>query len=289
MKELYTVEADDGRTFDTSGEFTIQSVTTNKYLYCDFSKGNKITLSSDHPSYFLFVARADGFNSAENWGAILFNRSPVSPTSVEKYRLKIEENTNPTANVIAVQDGTPTWRRGTGAFMFYKNSDGTYRIASPEIGLSGTPTIFIGIDRDTYSKVLTTIAPGVQSENWKIQFTGKGFMNINVADIKPPTIISGSVLTLPPIDAGGILGISTPSPYKDAQWFETRNNTPTSLTFTPGPVPPMFVPTSVDTPSPSPAADNSMWIWIGVGVGVFFLLILFFMLLKKKPAQPIKR
>jgi hypothetical protein len=284
MKELYTVEADDGTTIQAGGEFTIQSVHSNKYMYCDLAKGSKIVLS-DKPSYFKFQKGGDGFNSAENWGAIVFNRSPMSPTAVELYKLRIEENTNPTANVIAVQEGTPTWRKGTGAFMFYRNSDGSHRIASPEIGLSGTPTIFIGIDRDTYSTISTTIAAGVQPENWIITYTGKQAIS---ATVSPPTIISGSVLTLPPIDAGGILGNSTPSPYKDAQWFETRNNAPTALTFAPGAVPPMFTPPTTTSPD-TPAADNSMWIWIGVGAGVFFLLILLFMLLKKKPAQPIKR
>ena len=285
MKELYTVEADDGTTIQAAGEFTIQSKRSNKYMYCDFSKGSKITLS-DHPSYFKFQKGGDGFNSAENWGAIVFNRSPMSPTSRELYKLRIEENTNPTANVIAVQDGTPTWRKGTGAFMFYKNSDGSYRIASPEIGLSGTPTIFIGVDRDTYSTISTTIAPGVNPENWIITYTDKPAIS---ATVSPPTIITGGTISLPPVDVGGILGNSTPSPYKDAQWFETRNNTPTSLTFTPGPVPPMFTPPTTTSPDTPAAEDNSMWIWIGVGAGVFFLLILLFMLLKKKPAPSLKR
>jgi len=285
MKELYTVEPDDGTAVQGGGEFTIQS-SSGKYIYCDLSKGTKVTLS-DHPSYFKFQKGGDGFNSAENWGAIVFNRSPMSARSVELYKLRIEENTNPTANVIAVQDGTPTWRKGTGAFMFYKNSDGSYRIASPEIGLSGTPTMFLGIDRDTYSKVQTTLLPGVVPENWRITYTGKSAISSMVS---PPTIITGGVLTLPPIDVGGILGNSTPSPYKDAQWFEevVRVNAP--LTFTPGPVPQMFVPgTPTYTPDSPPAEDNSMWIWIGVGVGVLFLLILLFMLLKKKPAPTIKR
>jgi len=286
MKELYTVEADDGTTIQAGGEFTIQSKTSNKYMYCDLAKGMKVTLS-DKPSYFKFQKGGDGFNSAENWGAIVFNRSPMSPTSRELYKLRIEENTNPTANVIAVQDGTPTWRKGTGAFMFYKHSDGSYRIASPEIGLSGTPTIFLGVDRDTYSTISTTIAPGVQPENWIITYTGKQAIS---ATVSPPTIITGGTISLPPVDVGGILGNSTPSPYTDAQWFETRNNTPTSLTFTPGPVPPMFVPgTTTYTPDTPAAEDNSMWIWIGVGAGVFFLLILLFMLLKKKPAPSLKK
>jgi len=287
MKELYTVEADDGTTIQATGEFTIQSKMSNKYMYCDLrSQGQKIVLS-DKPSYFKFQKGGDGFNSAENWGAIVFNRSPMSAISVELYKLRIEENTNPTANVIAVQDGTPTWRKGTGAFMFYKNSDGSYRIASPEIGLSGTPTIFIGIDRATYSTISTTIAPGVNPENWIITYTDKPAIS---APVSPPTIITGNTINLPPIDVGGILGISTPSPYKDAQWFETRNNAPTSLTFTPGPVPPRFAPSSTTTSPDTPAAvDNSMWIWIGVGAGVFFLLILLLMLLKKKPAPSLKR
>ena len=286
MKELYTVEADDGTAIQAGGEFTIQSKTSNKYMYCDLSKGQKIVLS-DKPSYFKFQKGGDGFNSAENWGAIVFNRSPMSDRAVELYKLRIEENTNPTANVIAVQDGTPTWRKGTGAFMFYKNSDGSYRIASPEIGLSGTPTMFIGLDRDTYSKVQTTLLPGVVAENWIITYTSKPAIS---ATVSPPTIITGGTINLPPIDIGGVLGNSTPSPYTDAQWFEPRNNTPTVLTFTPGPVPPMFVPgTTTYTPDTPAAEDNSMWIWIGVGVGVFFLLILLFMLLKKKPAPTVKR
>jgi hypothetical protein len=287
MKELYTVEPDDGTTIQAGGEFTIQSKTSNKYMYCDLAKGTKVTLS-DHPSYFKFQKGGDGFNSSENWGAIVFNRSPMSPTSVELYKLRIEENTNPTANIVVVQDGTPTWRKGTGAFMFYKNSDGSYRIASPEIGLSGTPTMFIGLDRDTYSKVQTTLLPGVVAENWIITYTSKPAIS---ATVSPPTIITGGTLNLPPIDVGGILGNSTPSPYTDAQWFEQviRANAP--LTFTPGPVPQMFVPSTTTPPPPDTLApeDNSTWIWIGVGLGVLFLLILLFILLKKKPATRIKK
>jgi hypothetical protein len=285
MKELYTVEADDGTIIQAGGEFTIQSKTSNKYMYCDFSKGNKIVLS-DHPSYFKFQKGGDGFNSAENWGAIVFNRSPMSPTSVELYKLRIEENTNPTANLVAVQEGTPTYRKGTGAFMFYKNADGSYRIASPEIGLSGTPTIFIGIDRSTYSTILTTIATGVQPENWIIAYTGKQAIS---ATVSPPTIITGGVLNLPPIDVGGILGNSTPSPYKDTQWFEQviRENAP--LTYTPGDVPPMFVPAPGGGDTPSPSSDNSMWIWIGVGVGVLILVLIIVMVLLKKKPKPVIR
>ena len=288
MKELYTVEPDDGTAFQAGGEFTIQSKTSNKYIYCDLRNGLKVTLS-DRPSYFKFQKGGDGFNSAENWGAIVFNRSPMTANSIELYKLRIEENTNPTANVVAVQEGTPTWRKGTGAFMFYKNSDGSYRIASPEIGLPGTPTIFIGIDRETYSKVQTTIITGSTPENWVIAFTGKPAIS---ATVSPPTIITGGVVNLPPIDVGGIFGNTTPSPYKDAQWFETRNNAPTVFTFAPVPAP---VPQAGTPPGTPPdytpdEEDNSMWIWIGVGAGVLCLMLIFLIIiLKKKPAPTLKK
>ena len=289
MKELYTVEPDDGTTFQAGGEFTIKSH-TGKYMYCDLSKGTKITLG-DHPSYFKFQKGGDGFNLSQNWGAIVFNRSPMGPRNVELYKLQIEENTNPTANVIAIQDGTPVYRRGTNAFMFYKNADGTYRIASPEIGLSGTPTQFLGLDRDTYSQLQTTLLPGTTAENWTITFTGKSAIT---ATVSPPSIISGGVINLPPIDVGGVLGISTPSPYTDAQWFQPRNDAPTVLTFAPGPLPPMFGPpdttnTPAPTPAPSPVSDNSFWIWIAVVVGVVFFLAIIFMLISKRQRPAIKK
>jgi hypothetical protein len=192
MRELYTVQPEDSSTITSRGSFKIKHPTLNKYWSLD---GDALKVNSGTPVTLTLEKKTDIFENTNPWGALRTDGGAYIRHA---------------GYVMWANPWTPN--NYDFAWIFYKQSDGSYQIFNPYPGPS-TPGSFVGYDAGA-DRVLI-VNPGDSTiVNWQVEFTTP-LVTATPAPVSADTLVSapgpsppsGAATTSKGLSGGAIAGI----------------------------------------------------------------------------------
>lgn len=154
MREFYVLEPNDSTAINALGSFKIKHPTLNKYWWIDPSlkdcNGSALRLDSTRFTTFTLDKRNDAWMAATGWAG-----------------LKTQDNKYVRHCGSILWDGV--WVPGNFDFvwMFYKQTDGTYKIFNPFPGIT-TPGTYVGYD-GLKNQVIIVNPGDSKTVNWAIE------------------------------------------------------------------------------------------------------------------------
>ena len=149
MRELYTIQPEESKSIISNGSFKIKHPTLNKYWSLE---GDALKVNAGTPTVFTLEKKDDIFEKTNPWGAL--------KTADGRY-------IRHSGYVMWANPWTPD--NFDFAWIFYKQSDGSFQIFNPFPGPS-TPGTFVGYDA-SQDRVLIVNPGDSKIVNWQVEFT----------------------------------------------------------------------------------------------------------------------